>query len=145
MFYIITGKVGWQGQMSWPQLREMLANGMQMGSHTVHHVEMGKAYLASPDLANREALVSQKELHDQLGISIQHFCYPYGEPFKGDNVILQQQVAALLAANGYIDATTDPGPTGIIQSSLTPFVLLRLRVDGRSSLQFFIDTLRRYA
>ncbi|MBV9229997.1 MAG: polysaccharide deacetylase family protein, partial [Chloroflexi bacterium] len=34
MFYIITGKVGWQGQMSWGQMREMLANGMQMGSHT---------------------------------------------------------------------------------------------------------------
>ncbi len=145
MFYIITGKVGWQGQMSWPQLREMLANGMQMGSHTVHHVEMGKTYVASPELANQEALVSQKDLHDQLGISIQHFCYPYGEPFRDNNVILQQQVVALLAANGYVDATTDPGPTGVIQSSLTPFVLLRLRVDGRSSLQFFIDTLQRYA
>jgi peptidoglycan/xylan/chitin deacetylase (PgdA/CDA1 family) len=145
MFYIITGKVGWQGQMSWPQLREMLANGMQMGSHTVRHVEMGKTYAASPELANQEALVSQKDLHDQLGISIQHFCYPYGEPFRDNNVALQREVVALLAANGYVDATTDPGPTGVIQSSLTPFVLLRLRVDGRSSLQFFIDTLRRYA
>jgi hypothetical protein len=52
---------------------------------------------------------------------------------------------ALLAANGYVDATTDPGQTGVIHHSLTPFVLLRLRIDGRSSLQFFIDTLQAYA
>jgi peptidoglycan/xylan/chitin deacetylase (PgdA/CDA1 family) len=143
VFYIITGKVGWQGQMNWDQLREMLANGMQMGSHTVNHRDMGNTYLASVDLANQEAQVSQKDLQDHLGISIQHFCYPNGGPFKGKNTSLQEKVAALLAANGYIDATTDPGPTGVTQSSLKPFALLRLRIDGRSSLQSFIDTLQR--
>ncbi len=144
MFYIITGKVGWQGQTNWDQLREMLANGMQLGSHTIHHVDMGHTYLASPKLANQEAQVSQKDMQNHLGISIQHFCYPSGGPFKGHDTTLQQQVVALLATNGYIDATTDPGPTGVMQSSLTPFVLLRLRIDGRSSLQFFINTIRRY-
>jgi hypothetical protein len=93
------------------------------------------------NLANQEAQISQQDLQDHLGISIQHFCYPNGGPFKGDNITLQQNVAALLTANGYIDATTDPGRTGVIQSSLNPFALLRLRVDGRSSLQSFIDTL----
>jgi peptidoglycan/xylan/chitin deacetylase (PgdA/CDA1 family) len=141
MFYLITGKVGWQGQMSWDQLREMLANGMQMGSHTVNHRDMGKTYLASVDLANQEVQISQKDMQDHLGISIQHFCYPDGEPFKGNDITLQQKVVALLAANGYVDATTDPGQTGVIQSSLKPFALLRLRIDGRSSLQFFINTL----
>lgn len=141
VFYIITGKVGWQGQMSWNQLREMLANGMQMGSHTVHHVDMGMTYRASVNLANQEVQVSQKEMQDQLGISIQHFCYPNGGPFKGYDITLQQNVVALLADHGYVDATTDPGPTGVMQSSLAPFVLLRLRVDGRSSLQEFINSL----
>jgi peptidoglycan/xylan/chitin deacetylase (PgdA/CDA1 family) len=141
VFYIITGKVGWEGQMNWDQLREMLANGMQLGSHTVNHRDMGNTYRASVDLANQEAQVSQKDLQDHLGISIQHFCYPNGGPFKGNDTTLQQNVVALLAANGYIDATTDPGPTGVIQSSLTAFALLRLRIDGRSSLQSFINRL----
>ncbi len=141
MFYVITGKVGWQGQMSWNQLREMLANGMQMGSHTVHHVDMGQTYLASPDLANQEALVAQKDMQDHLGIHIQHFCYPYGEPFNGDDIVLQQEIVSLLEAHGYIDATTAPGPIGVIQNSLTPFALLRVRVDGRASLPLFIETL----
>jgi peptidoglycan/xylan/chitin deacetylase (PgdA/CDA1 family) len=143
VFYIITGKVGWEGQMNWDQLRELLANGMQIGSHTVNHRDMGNTYLASIDLANWEAQVSQKDLQDHLGISIQHFCYPNGGPFKGNDTTLQQNVVALLAANGYIDATTDPGPTGVSQSSLAPFALLRLRIDGRSSLQSFINTLQR--
>lgn len=145
VFYIITGKVGWQGQMNWDQLREMLTNGMQIGSHTVNHRDIGDTYMASVDLANQEVQVSQKDLQDHLGISIQHFCYPNGGPFKGNNVTLQQKVVALLASNGYIDATTDPGPTGVIQSSLKPLALLRLRIDGRSSLQSFINTLQSYA
>jgi peptidoglycan/xylan/chitin deacetylase (PgdA/CDA1 family) len=141
MFYVITGKVGWQGQMNWDQLREMVANGMQMGSHTVHHVDMGLTYLASPNLANQEALVAQKDMQDHLGIRIQHFCYPYGEPFKNDKLLLQREIVALLVAHGYVDATTAPGPTGVIQNSLTPFAFLRLRIDGRTSLQSFIHTL----
>src|SRR5579859_3135595 len=145
MFYIITSKVGWHGQASWPQLQEMLLNGMQMGSHTVHHVNMGTTYLRSPEQALQEVQVSQFDMQQHLGIIIQHFCYPNGDPFKGTNVFLQQKVVALLAANGYIDATTDPGPTGVIQRASAPFVLLRLRIDGRSSLQYFTGLLQSYA
>ena len=38
-------------------------------------------------------------------------------------------------------ATTDPGMTGILQQSRAPFVLLRIRVDGRESLQGFVQSL----
>jgi hypothetical protein len=48
---------------------------------------------------------------------------------------------AMLAADGYVGATTDPGMSGIYQSSLQPLALLRIRVDGRSDLQFFKDSL----
>jgi hypothetical protein len=43
----------------------------------------------------------------------------------------------MLAADGYVGATTDPGRTGIIQDGATPFDLLRIRVDGRESLGTF--------
>jgi peptidoglycan/xylan/chitin deacetylase (PgdA/CDA1 family) len=145
MFYIITGFVGQQTQMSWDQMREMLANGMQMGSHTVHHANLGLAYMASAAQVNQELQVSQTDMQNQLGISIQHFCYPFGSPFTGNDTTLQQNVVGLLAANGYIDAVTDPGPTGVTQSSTAPFVLLRLRNDGRSSLQDFMNMLQAYA
>jgi peptidoglycan/xylan/chitin deacetylase (PgdA/CDA1 family) len=145
VFYIITGMVGWQGQMTWPQLREMLANGMQIGSHTVHHVDMGSVYLASPAQAQQEAQVSQETLEKNLDVPIQHFCYPNGGPFKKGSQLLRAEVVALLSSDGYVSATTDPGMTGDLQRSLSPLALLRIRVDGRSSLAFFIQTLRAYA
>jgi peptidoglycan/xylan/chitin deacetylase (PgdA/CDA1 family) len=141
MFYIITGKVGWRGQAGWDQLKQMLANGMQMGSHTIHHVDMGDTYLSSPAQAQQEAQIAQATLQSNLGIPIQHFCYPNGGPFKGRNLVLQQEVVALLARNGYVSATTDPGLTGFIQSSLTPLAMLRIRVDGRETFPQFTGSL----
>ena len=141
MFYIITGKVGWQGQMTWHQLGQMLANGMQMGSHTVHHVDMGQVYTDSPEQAQQELQVSRATMQQRLSIVIQQFCYPSGEPFRHGSLYLRQVIVNLLANDGYVGATTDPGMTGIEQNSESPFVLLRLRVDGRDGLDNFIARL----
>jgi len=141
MFYIITGKVGWAAYLKWSQLRTMLAQGMQIGSHTIHHLDIGSLFLYSRDMAQQELQVSQAVLQKHLGIPIQQFCYPSGEPFKHGSFALRQQIMALLAADGYVGATTDPGMSGIYQSSLQPLALLRIRVDGRSDLQFFKNSL----
>lgn len=141
MFYIITGKVGWQGQMTWQQMSDMLTNGMQMGSHTVHHVDMGQVYTNSQEQAQQELQVSRTTMQQHLGSVVQQFCYPSGEPFRHGSVYLQQAIVALLASGGYIGATTDPGVTGISQNSQDPFVLLRLRIDGRDTLDNFIARL----
>jgi peptidoglycan/xylan/chitin deacetylase (PgdA/CDA1 family) len=143
MFYIITGKVGWQGQATWPQLQEMLRNGMQMGSHTVNHLDMGQVLQASESQAQQELQVSQSTMQKNLGIPIQQFCYPSGEPFRHYSLALQQEIVRLLTQDGYVGATTDPGgqvPAGITQSSMSPLVLLRLRVDGRATFQDFVST-----
>lgn len=141
MFYIITGKVGWKGQMTWDQMREMLVNGMQMGSHTIHHVDIGQVLLNSLAQAQQEVHISQVDMEQHLGIAIQQFCYPSGEPFRHGSMLLRRLVMALLAANGYVGATTDPGETGVIQSSKSPLALLRVRIDGRASLQNFMLSL----
>src|SRR5215467_8369028 len=140
-FYIITGVVGWKGYLNWIQVRGMLANGMQIGSHTIHHVDIGSTLLYSPNVAQEELQQSQARLQRELGEVIQQFCYPSGEPFRHGSLALQQRVVALLAADGYVGATTDPGQTGIIQSSDAPFVLLRIRVDGRESFLEFAASL----
>jgi len=141
MFYIITGKVGWQGQMTWHQLSGMQANGMQMGSHTIHHVDMGQVYTNSQEQAQQELQVSRDTMQQHLGIVIQQFCYPSGEPFRHGSLYLRQAIVALLASDGYVGATTDPGMTGVTQTSQDPFVLLRLRIDGRDVLDNFIARL----
>lgn len=141
MFYIISGKVNWTGQMSWGQLREMLRNGMQIGSHTVHHVDMGQVLQNSPEQAQQELQLSRLTLQKNLGVVIQHFCYPSGEPFRHGTPLLRQEIVTMLAQNGYVSATTDPGMTGFEQSSQSPFVLLRTRVDGRATLLNFEQSL----
>lgn len=141
MFYIITGVVGWKGYLNWIEIRRMLADGMQVGSHTIHHVNIGSTLLYSLTVAQEELQQSQARLQRELGVVIQQFCYPSGEPFRHGSLALQQRVVALLAADGYIGATTDPGQTGIVQSSDTPFVLLRIRVDGRESFLGFTASL----
>ncbi len=140
-FYIISGKVGWQGYMNWNNLHDLLAQGMQIGSHTVHHVDMGKTYLDSPALAQVELQQSKATLEKQLGMVIQQFCYPSGEPFRSESVSLQQDIVALLWQDGYLGATTDPGRTGIDQDSQAPFDLLRTRVDGRETFDEFVQSL----
>ena len=141
MFYIITGVVGWKGYLNWIEIHRMLADGMQVGSHTIHHVDIGSTLLYSPNVAQEELQQSQARLQRELGVVIQQFCYPSGEPFRHGSLALQQRVVALLAADGYVGATTDPGQTGIAQSSDTPFVLLRIRVDGRESFLGFTASL----
>ncbi len=143
MFYIITGKVGWKGQATWPQLREMMRNGMQMGSHTVDHSDMGQVLQISQEQAQKEFRVSQSTLQKNLGVPIQQFCYPAGEPFRSYSAILQQEALKLLAEDGYVGATLDPGgqtPAGTTQKSLAPFKLMRLRIDGRATLQEFTNS-----
>ena len=127
--------------MTWHQVSQMLTGGMQMGSHTVHHVDMGQVYTDSPEQAQQELQVSRTTMQQRLGIVIQQFCYPSGEPFRHESLYLRQVLVHMLANNGYVGATTDPGMTGIEQNSQSPFVLLRLRIDGRDGLDSFIARL----
>ncbi|WP_052887869.1 polysaccharide deacetylase family protein [Thermogemmatispora carboxidivorans] len=141
MFYIITGFVGATGYMSWNEVRNLLAQGMQVGSHTVHHTSLGWIIIGDPQLTQQELQASQATLQQHLGIPIQQFCYPSGEPFRHGTPLEQARITTMLAADGYVGATTDPGPTGWLQQSTQPFALLRIRVDGRENLAEFIASL----
>ena len=55
-------------KMSWDELREMQNAGMEIGSHTVDHINMG------------QALDSLAALQRELGPRDRAFCYPWGGP-----------------------------------------------------------------
>ncbi len=136
-FNIISGYVQSPGYLSWGDIRGMLIGGMQIASHTVHHYSLGPLVAYAPAEAQYELQHSKATLQQQLGITIQQFCYPSGSPFRGGTLAEQVAIEAMLSADGYVGATTDPGQTGVYQSSISPFALLRIRVDGRSNLQTF--------
>ena len=141
MFYIITGQVGWPIRVRWPQIHEMLAHGMQIGSHTVNHVDLANLLNVSEFAARQELELSRQTLEQKLGIVIQQFCYPYGDPFNRGTLYQRQTVVAMLAAAGYIGATTAFGETSIIQDSTQPLALLRIPVYGTEGFPAFVGSL----
>ena len=58
------------------QIRDWLAAGHDIGSHTLTHPFLTRL---APDQAREEIFASKKKLEDLFGRSIEHFCYPYGD------------------------------------------------------------------
>jgi peptidoglycan/xylan/chitin deacetylase (PgdA/CDA1 family) len=58
------------------QIREWLAAGHQIGSHSATHAKLRRLPLAK---AREEIIGSKKRLEDLFGIPVNHFSYPFGE------------------------------------------------------------------
>lgn len=103
------------------QVREWLATGQDIGSHTQTHPRLTQLSLAA---AGEEITASKKSLEDRFGIPVEHFCYPYGDWNKA--------IRDLVIEAGYKTAcTTD---RGINNGQTSPFELKRLtaRYEGRT-------------
>lgn len=135
VFYIITGMIGGR-YVTWDQVRTMARSGMQIASHTVHHINLGQPPAGTTTQA--ELVNSKAKLESELHEPIQFFCYPTGEPFHHDSVYEQQLVLKDLFVDGYLSATLDPSVfDSALQNSQTPYQLPRIRVSGGESLNVF--------
>jgi peptidoglycan/xylan/chitin deacetylase (PgdA/CDA1 family) len=134
---VISGLIGgWY--LTWDQIRQMNAAGIEIGSHTVHHVSLASAFPAD---AEHELSDSKTTLEHELGHPIQFFCYPSGEPFHHGTVQRQQFILNLLYQDGYVGALLDPGAESIVQDPQKPYELYRIRVGGGETLSLFIQRL----
>lgn len=134
---VISGLIGgWY--LTWDQIRQMNASGIEIGSHTVHHISLASAF---PTDAEHELLDSKTTLESELGHPIQFFCYPSGEPFHHGTPERQQFITSLLYQDGYIGALLDPGAESIVQDPQKPYQLFRIRVAGGEALSLFINIL----
>ena len=139
VFYIITGMIGGR-YMRWDQVRTLAQDGMQISSHTIHHINVGEppAWTST----QQELLQSKATLEAQIGQPVQFFCYPSGEPFHHDTVAEQQTVLTDLFNDGYVSATLDPfSYFSAIQDAQTPYQLPRIRVSGGETLDSFTGIL----
>lgn len=99
--------------MNIAELREWLAAGHEIGSHTATHPELFRL----PESAAREEIFgSKKRLEDLLGLSLRHFCYPYG---RGNKML-----AELVAEAGFETACTTA--FGVNKPPVRPFALRRI-------------------
>jgi len=94
------------------QVREWLAAGHEIGSHTLSHPYLTRI---SKREAAEEIKSSLKKLQDLFGRPIHHFCYPYGD--------WNEVTRDFVCEAGYKTAcTTEPG---VNSSANSPFALKR--------------------
>lgn len=94
------------------QVREWVAAGNDIGSHSLTHPYLTKL---RPEQAREEISGSRKKLEDLFGRAVDHFCYPYGD--------WNETVRDLVQEGGYKTAcTTEPGVNTPADS---PFALKR--------------------
>lgn len=128
-FFIITGRIGERAFLDAGQLKRLDRAGMDIGSHTVDHLE-----LPSLDEASRmqQLRTSRSALEKLLGHPVRWFCYPAG---RNDTAS-----AASVAKAGYLLGYTTEGGSVLRADALTQ--LPRVRVSGGQSLSSFAASVR---
>jgi peptidoglycan/xylan/chitin deacetylase (PgdA/CDA1 family) len=121
--YVITARISGADSsfLTWPELHTLESFGVEIGSHTVHHVELPALGSAA---ALKELIVSRRELERHLGHPVQWFAYPAGAV---DAAVLQ-----LVRRAGYVLAVTTR--TGSEQGARDPFELRRYDVLATSGV-----------
>lgn len=130
-FYIATGFTGQNDYMTWSNLREMVAGGMEIGDHTIAHVDLAKS---SPAMRDRELTESKRALQDNLGVAIRALAYPGGA--------FNAEVTAAARKAGYVIAvTTQPGA---VHDRSKVMELTRVRISGFDTLANFRGKIEHY-
>lgn len=70
------GRPAWDGLMSWSQLRELIGDGHEVGSHSSTHAILPRCNDAALE---EETLGSRRLLELRLAARIESFCYPNGD------------------------------------------------------------------
>jgi peptidoglycan/xylan/chitin deacetylase (PgdA/CDA1 family) len=135
--YVVSGAVGtynrWDAEylrerkplMSRDQLDQWLAAGMEVGSHSLSHPRLHEL---PQEAARYEIAESRTELRNMLGVSIEHFAYPFGQ-FTADIVELARHA-------GYSSAMTLL--RGVARTSGDRLRLPRILVNGEHGLWKFL-------
>jgi peptidoglycan/xylan/chitin deacetylase (PgdA/CDA1 family) len=85
----------WDGMMSWDELKQMHADGHEIGSHSQTHAILP---LITDEQLETEVAGSRAHLKSRLGFEIDTFCYPNGD--------CDERVAAAVQRAGYRHAVT---------------------------------------
>ncbi len=87
--------------LTWNQVRELRAGGMQFGSHTATHPQLTSL---APGAIKEELQSSKQKIEDELGGVITSFSYPFA--FPEANHTFRRQLSGLLQETGYEDGVS---------------------------------------
>jgi peptidoglycan/xylan/chitin deacetylase (PgdA/CDA1 family) len=136
-FFVSTGKIDVDGAfdhdlrrighglptMTWRQLKKMRDAGFTIGSHSVTHLDCGRADL---EQVRSELRQSKKTLAERLGEEAPIFAYPYG---RQDN--MTPEALALVRDEGYVGCLSAYG--GRNGAEIDPFNVRRVPINGEIS------------
>ncbi len=104
---------------SWNDLRDMKAQGIEVGAHTLTHPTLSQE---SPQRVWEEVSSSKKRLEEEIGDTVETFCYPNGKKQDiGPSVRNQVEMAGYIAA--VTSLTSMPGP-------LDPYMIPRMGIGS---------------
>ena len=126
--FVVSSFVGRPGYMNAAQLREILAEGMFIGDHTVHHLPLGQRSTA---VVHNEVFASLLALETIIGRPVADFAYPFGS--------FNVAVEAIVRAAGFRDAFSTIG--GQVQGSSILYQLRRNEILGTFNLYTFAHLL----
>jgi peptidoglycan/xylan/chitin deacetylase (PgdA/CDA1 family) len=129
--YIVSGFMGRGTNLSPDQIREIDAYGIEIGAHTVNHVDLTNSSAAG---LKYEVKGSKDSLEAIVGHPVLDFCYPSGH--FNDTVIQAVQAAGFASAT-----TTQPGA---VHSLADRYTWSRVRVFGSESLDVFAQGLAQF-
>lgn len=122
--FVIGEMTGQPGRLTWEQLKEMKANGVTVGNHTMTHRQT--PYLSAEE-QRHEVFETQRLLAENLGIENRYFCYPYG--------LYSQELESILKEAGIVMALTmDPGR---VQVGENPMEVRRIWIGNRVDMDHF--------
>ncbi len=127
-FFIITGRADSNaaGYLTWAQIQEMAANGMEIGGHSVdHRFDLGKM---SKSVQWAEIKPAYDALVQQLPNQAPVFAYPSGS--------YNATTVSLLTQLGYVAAVTTQQSSW--QRASAPLELRRIRIRGQWSIENFV-------
>jgi peptidoglycan/xylan/chitin deacetylase (PgdA/CDA1 family) len=124
--FLVTSTVDTPGHVRWGEAREMLEEGMEFGSHTVHHFDL--TILSLPEL-DRELRDSREKLERQLETPVRQIAYPSGQ--------YNERVKERARWAGYLAGWKKGG--GWVTPESDPLLLPRVRVRGSTTMARFIQ------
>jgi len=126
--YIVNNYMGTEGYMSADQIKELIAAGWEVGSHSRSHRDLTKL---EPSIQRAEIVTAREVLQEATGSPVLTFAYPFG--IMNSSVGDYAHFAGYIAAMG-LGFTADQGKSNL-------FWLQRRDVHGQFDIKQFADFL----
>jgi peptidoglycan/xylan/chitin deacetylase (PgdA/CDA1 family) len=124
--FCTTGSIATPNFLNHKQIREMLVQGWEFGSHTVSHPHLPQLATAKK---TTELSDSMSQLATILGRAVDTFCYPYGE--------YDQESIKILAELSYRGACSNRPGVNRAGAIDNPYLLRRTEIGGFDTIRDF--------